>query len=247
MLPRGMDPYREHSPCPALRPFVACLWTRSGPASAPRRVLPDGSLDLLFESHESRAEVIGAMTRAVVLRPAAVRTWVAVRFRPGGAWPFLGPVIRDLTDSTAPLGEVWTDAQALAEAIWAAPTPEVAVARLQAGLCQRLSSLHDRDLRVEAAVSALMAEPSTPIAALAARLGTSRQHLTRRVTAQAGLGPKQLARVARLRRVLGIVGEGHGVDWAEIAYRAGFCDQAHLIGDFRELVGLTPAAWARTP
>ena len=32
-------------------------------------------------------------------------------------------------------------------------------------------------------------------------------------------------------------------DWAAIARSAGYYDQAHLIGDFRDLVGLTPVAY----
>ena len=34
-------------------------------------------------------------------------------------------------------------------------------------------------------------------------------------------------------------------DWGRIAADAGYYDQAHLIGDFRELVGLTPGAFLK--
>ena len=35
-------------------------------------------------------------------------------------------------------------------------------------------------------------------------------------------------------------------DWGRIASDAGYYDQAHLISDFRELVGLTPRAFAKS-
>jgi AraC-like DNA-binding protein len=34
-------------------------------------------------------------------------------------------------------------------------------------------------------------------------------------------------------------------DWSRIAADAGYYDQAHLIADFRDLVGLTPSAFAK--
>jgi AraC-like DNA-binding protein len=34
-------------------------------------------------------------------------------------------------------------------------------------------------------------------------------------------------------------------DWARIAADAGYHDQAHLIADFRQLIGLTPGAFFR--
>jgi len=34
-------------------------------------------------------------------------------------------------------------------------------------------------------------------------------------------------------------------DWARIAQDAGYYDQAHLIADFRQLVGLTPGAFQK--
>jgi hypothetical protein len=54
------------------------------------------------------------------------------------------------------------------------------------------------------------------------------------------LSPKQFARISRVRRVLARAGQER---WASLAEEAGFFDQAHMIGDFRSLMGVTPAAF----
>ena len=38
---------------------------------------------------------------------------------------------------------------------------------------------------------------------------------------------------------------GTSSDWVRIAADAGYYDQAHLIADFRQLVGLTPGAFLK--
>jgi AraC-like DNA-binding protein len=96
---------------------------------------------------------------------------------------------------------------------------------------------------VEVATRTLTQQPSTPIAVLAGRLGVTRQYLARLFAAEVGLSPKMFARVARLRRTLQRARESVTVDWADLAVGHGFSDQAHLAGEFRELVGLTPTRW----
>jgi AraC-like DNA-binding protein len=78
------------------------------------------------------------------------------------------------------------------------------------------------------------------------RLGLLPRTLRRRFTAQVGLTPKRFARVQRLQRLVrGLDGQAR-VDWATTAARHGYCDQAHLADEFRELVGVTPAGYLRS-
>jgi AraC-like DNA-binding protein len=41
----------------------------------------------------------------------------------------------------------------------------------------------------------------------------------------------------------GFVRDGAPVDWAEVALAGGYCDQAHLANEFRDLSGITPGAY----
>lgn len=77
------------------------------------------------------------------------------------------------------------------------------------------------------------------IAALAAELGCSRRYLTSRFSAEVGLGPKAVARQVRFADVRERLARAPQ-RLAEIAPAAGYCDQAHLNRDFRELAGVTP-------
>jgi len=78
------------------------------------------------------------------------------------------------------------------------------------------------------------------ITELAEEAGWTRQHLTSRFRTEIGLGPKTVARVARLHRAVSLVGRPTPPSWAEVAHRCGYADQAHLNRDFRSLTGCTP-------
>jgi AraC-like DNA-binding protein len=62
-------------------------------------------------------------------------------------------------------------------------------------------------------------------------------------TESIGIGPKDFARAARLQRAVRMTKTS--TDWGRIAADVGYYDQAHLIADFRDLVGLTPGAFAK--
>jgi len=74
---------------------------------------------------------------------------------------------------------------------------------------------------------------------LAARLDLSERYLERSFQAMFGMSPKRFARIARIERVWSA--RGQGASWADIAYAAGFTDQAHMVNDFTEIVGVPPA------
>ena len=62
---------------------------------------------------------------------------------------------------------------------------------------------------------------------------------------EVGLPPKTLARILRFHRARGLIVAPGGADFAEVADLCGYYDQAHLIRDFREFAGCTPAEFRR--
>ncbi len=83
------------------------------------------------------------------------------------------------------------------------------------------------------------------IGALTDTLGCSRQHLIRRFHEQIGLPPKTLARILRFNRILRLLDHDDEPDWADLAQRCGYYDQAHFNRDFRHFAACTPGEFLR--
>ncbi len=69
-------------------------------------VLPDGSVDILFPEGEA-PYVVGTMNRALFIPRGDIGPTVAVRFRPGGAYPLMPLPMQELTDDRVDLKDVW--------------------------------------------------------------------------------------------------------------------------------------------
>jgi AraC-like DNA-binding protein len=229
--------YREVPPHPALRAYVDRLWAGAFAGGGPRRILPDGCIDVIVElGADAEVRVVGTMTRAAVIPPVEVRN-VAVRFRPGGATPFLRTPAGALTDRSIDAGDLglpWLATERFAGCTDLGAALEI----LHQLLLARLPAVDAPDRIVAHAVARLFGATPPSIAALGDELGWSRQHLARMFGVHVGVSPKHLGRVARLQRA--VVAVQRGGDLAKAAVDAGYFDQAHMALDFRDLADLTP-------
>src|SRR5258706_444936 len=78
------------------------------------------------------------------------------------------------------------------------------------------------------------------IGSLARELGCSHKHLISLFRDQVGIPPKLLARLVRFERVMHAARAEVAPGWAELALVHGYCDQAHLAREVKQLTGLTP-------
>jgi AraC-like DNA-binding protein len=76
---------------------------------------------------------------------------------------------------------------------------------------------------------------------VAADLGLSERQLNRRVLTAVGYGPKTLARVARLRRLISLSDDS----LASRALGAGYASQAHMNAEVLRLTGITPVRFLK--
>jgi AraC-like DNA-binding protein len=220
--------------------------------TGPQRILPDGCIDLLLNLTTGSALAVGTMTRALVIGSAPPALIAAVRFRPGGARPLLGIPAQLLTDTQIACADLGLRDLSVPR-LGPVPMREgaaavvAALADLERSLLRRLAAAARPDPLVDHATRWLLAPAAPSIERLAQRLGWTRQHLRRAFVAHVGVGPKHFDRVARLQRTVVALQTGPRRGLAEVAAATGYFDQAHMTGDFRALVGLTPQVVRKSP
>lgn len=82
------------------------------------------------------------------------------------------------------------------------------------------------------------------VSALAADLACSDRTLRRRFRDELGLSVKTFTRITRFQRAHAFLHGTPGANWAGAVARFGYVDQAHLIHDYREFAGTTPARFS---
>ena len=252
--------YREFCPDPALADVVERYWTieaAPGPGEkAHDLILPDGCIDVIFDlspgCHGDAREapvVIGTMTRALEVETAGPLKILGVRFRPGGATPFV-PVAADaLTDSSAPLDSLWgREADDLWERLVLAGSSTEAfdvLNRVLGGHLDRSNERLDRAVLTAGRIATSQSGRVT-VETLAESVGMGRRQLERRFRTAVGIGPKLSCSIARFRSVVGILNAHSDVSLSRVAFRAGYADQPHMNRDFKRLAGVSPGAYRRS-
>ena len=224
---------------------------RSVEDATPRRVarLPDGSINLVFRAHAEGGTadltVSGPRTRAYFKLATGIRRWITIELKRGWSTQLLGVPAHTLTDRIVHLHDLWGAAGAgLCDELRATRTVADAVERISRAFAVRTErAVEPAAARIARRAARMLETENVRIASVADRLGVTSRHLRRAFLEHIGVGPKDFARAVRLRRV--VQRATPVADWGRIATDAGYYDQAHLIGDFRALVGLTPGAFAK--
>ena len=219
-------------------------------AGIPNRVLPDGCADVIagIDGLPGPAAV-GTMRTAAVYPLAGAVDLFGIRFHPGGALPFLGVPLGELTDRRVPLDTLWGPRAGDLGDLMEPASLLARAAHAERLLRERLRpARHREDDLVRHAVALLRrARGSVGVREAAAALGVGERRLQRAFEQGVGVGPKALARVLRFRRVVGAIDRvraaGAPVRWAALAAEAGYADQPHLVREFRALAGVTPSRW----
>ena len=269
-----------HKPAPPLDAFVEVVIYFEGynPGHTKEKLLPDGAVEIIVDLTDAPKKLYHRddFTRARDFRGAWIsgmrRDWIVIeaqpgasmaviRFRPGGAFPFLGFAVEGITDTVDHLDDVLGRAtRQLRERILAAPTVDTRMAAIEAWLLERAGGRLESNPVIEYLAGRLFAPAGIRITDVVDEIGYSQRHVLSLFRRWVGLSPKQYGRIRRFQQVLTSVAQGAPAvdletasllrapspaepDWAEVAAAHGYYDQSHLIHDFKEFAGLTPRAY----
>lgn len=211
--------------------------------------LPDGRTTVVFrvieEGRSGDVCVVGPRMRALVKDAGGVARAIVLPFKPGWSTALLGVAANALTDRVVPLEDIWgrPGSELCRELLATRSLPEV-LTRVSRAFARRSSEAFEpSSARLARRAVQLFEGGEARVERVAEQLGVTARHLRRTFTESVGIGPKDFARTVRLRRAVRMAATSK--DWARIAADAGYYDQAHLITDFRELVGVTPGSFLK--
>ena len=242
--------YRELPPPPGLTDALL-VWSLASRRPLERafayHIVPDGCVDLVFDLRGAGAWLYGASPAPASADLGGDVDLFGVRLRPGRPGRALGLPGGGITgrvllldDALGPAARAWTDE--LAAAPGARARAEAVARRLAA--FARAGSRADR-LGEAIADAVVRAGGAAGVGELARRFSLSARHVTRLCRGATGLSPKQLARLVRFQAAWRALAAAPARNLAALAADHGYYDQAHLSGEFRALLGSTPAAAAR--
>src|SRR5437867_5634089 len=239
----GQFTHIRRNPPSDLAPWIDHSWMVNWELSQPylQETLPHPNIYLLFENAKS---VIAGVHTAKFSRVLEGESGVfGVKFKPGGFRPFMKASVATLLNQTVPARRIFgKDADALERSLSAssweaekmidatntffrarAPGPD-----LKIELSDRIVGLILQDREIKTANG------------LVERTQIDKRKLQRLFHEYVGIHPKWVIRRYRLHELIEILNRGDEPDWAQTALALGYFDQAHLINDFKSIVGYPP-------
>lgn len=239
--------YRAWAVPAALLGFADRVWAQDG-ASHPgtqQLLLPhaEPSLCLLQTGEAVQLSICGPARAPRISALSPDQRLFGITLRPEIAASLSGVHPNDCIDRMVmPGGALANGLIALTDEIAPLPT-EQALERFVMRFAQVAHSiLGDAEAapEVEVARRIRQSEGQIRLGRLGDDLGLSPRQLRRRFIDRLGISPKRYAREQRLAAAIGEADACARPDWAAIAAGTGYCDQAHLITETRDLTGLTP-------
>lgn len=252
-------------PSAPLRPFIQLLWAvdEEENRTAPQRrehVLPTGHMHLVFRLREDplrlftgpddrvgmlagRALVGGARDTFYRREISGAQCSVGVQFHAGGAEALLGIPAGELAGRHTPVDDIWGAAPVASLSDRLATMPlDRRLDALETALLARMPRMRALHPAVAQALSHFTLR--SDVGGVVAASGYSHRTLVTLFHRSVGLAPKQYASVQRFARALKDLRRGRGL--ADVAFAAGYSDQAHFSRAFREFAGTTPFTYLRT-
>lgn len=255
----------ERAPRAELLPFASALWAseKGEPRAERERVVPTGDVHLVVRlGHPNlriyrderdavgetiRGPIVGGPRSAAHLRDVSVSTAsVGMMLRPGKAHALFGVSAKELSGAHWSLSELWRHrAQQLLEALHELRTLEAQAKRFEEFVLDVLSrrEIASPDPRVVFAAGNL--GRGMTVGEIASHLELSPRRLHALFIEDVGLSPKRYARIKRVQTALSESHRARSRSWSQIAFAAGFSDQAHLTREMRAIAGVTPRSFRR--
>lgn len=245
------------APSPRLQAYVRGYVGGYEEAATPicRREVPSGIVPVIFtfagRVHEREPEsrvwtehgtfTAGLHDKFVLVQSTGPSHGLQVNFTALGARLFFQRPLADLANRTIELGDVLGHADSWTAELFDAPTWERRFELLDRCIEARIAAASPPHAAIAWAWQQLVhSDGRARIGSLREQIGWSEKTFVARFRHELGLAPKPFARVVRFASAVRSLTRGDRPRLVDVAYDAGYYDQAHFSSDFRAFAGVTP-------
>ena len=171
-------------------------------------------------------------------------------FRAAHSSFFTGVSPREFQDRIVPLEDLWGPrCSSLETRLYDQGDELRRIELLESMLLSRMASAPGRSDTIDISGAAHWMSVNggrPPLSVLSRYAGVSRQYFARVFHDRVGVTPKLYSRLARFKAGLALLSNAN-INWAQTALELGYSDQSHMIAEFKEFSGRTPASFSRRP
>jgi len=244
--PVGIGRHVRRQPTADLAAWVDCFWMVTWDLHQPylQETLPHPSFYFAFQDRQCTVGGVNTGKSTHLLQGCS--GVFGIKFRPGGFRPFMSAPAISLADRIVPAAEIF--GQRVAELEVALDSLSWDEDRMMAVtsdfLRQRLPEPDPQAAEADKLVGRIREESAIKtVHDLAIRTGLGARTLQRIFREHVGASPKWVIRRYRLHDLVEVLNSGERCDWCQVALELGYFDQAHLINDFKAIVGYSPAQY----
>lgn len=248
-LTAGKMRHARRRPAADLVPWIAHYWMirwdlRAGEPYFAESV-PHPNVHLIFENGNS---VVAGVQTYKFERVLEGRAQVfGVKFRPGGFRPFLARPVATLANRVISARKIFGREIEPLETIllsWASDQRKIAAAN--DFFSERLSAPDPAIALAGRLVERILNNPAIKtVDHLARDAAIGKRSLQRLFNEYVGVSPKWVIRRYRLHELIEQFNSGARMNWSALALDLGYFDQAHLINDFKSIVGYSPTEYRK--
>jgi AraC-like DNA-binding protein len=243
----GKFRHARRSVSPGLTSWIDHYWMVSWDLRGlkPRIVesLPHPNVHVVFEKGNSKA---WGVSTSKFSRTLEGKSHVfGVKFTPGGFFPFLGSSVSSLANRSVAVNQIFgSEVDALEDLLLSTENEDEMMEAANAFFLARMPAPDEKTALARQLVERILQERDIlTVDDFSERVGIGKRSLQRMFSQYVGVSPKWVIRRYRLHELLERMHSGEQLDWAQLAVELGYFDQAHLINDFKSIVGHAPTEY----
>jgi AraC-like DNA-binding protein len=255
--------YQIYCPAPGLRPYVENYWILQSVASDDQplneQIFVDGKADIIFNfgvpyqrtgqngaaNSIAYSNVDAQRTYPVTIAQAGAISLIGIRFAPGGLSHFIRMPMHELSNHVLGLDDAFGQGgKDLEDQLYEARADhERQIRLLDRFLMMRFDCAAEQRLLLHIAHYLRGRHGNASVMQIGDQFGYSVRSVDRFFRRYMGLSPKWYLRSLRLQYTLKVLSDEPSISMAELAFRAGYYDQAHFSKDFRVFTGQNPSEY----